>query len=98
RSKDEAVFVAFEVWDRFRAPSFDAVSRPNGAPADGDRDARKSRMDRIHRYRDRRWNSVLEHRLVTPHDLSRVNVAFFNLNGYISILLLLTFAGDILIK
>jgi 4-hydroxybenzoate polyprenyltransferase len=39
-----------------------------------------------------------EHRLVTPHDLSRVNVAFFNLNGYISILLLLTFAGDILIK
>ena len=39
-----------------------------------------------------------EHRLVTPDDLSRVNVAFFNLNGYISILLLLTFAGDILIK
>jgi len=39
-----------------------------------------------------------EHRLVTPHDLSHVNVAFFNLNGYISILLLLTFAGDILIK
>ena len=39
-----------------------------------------------------------EHRLVTPQDLSRVNVAFFNLNGYISILLLLTFAGDILIK
>ncbi len=38
-----------------------------------------------------------EHRLVTPHDLSRVNMAFFNLNGYISILLLLTFAGDILI-
>ena len=39
-----------------------------------------------------------EHRLVTPEDLSRVNVAFFNLNGYISILLLLTFAGDILIR
>src|SRR5215475_14914372 len=39
-----------------------------------------------------------EHRLVTPHDLSHVNVAFFNLNGYISIFLLLTFAGDILIK
>lgn len=37
-----------------------------------------------------------EHRLVTPQDLSRINVAFFNLNGYISILLLLTFAGDIL--
>lgn len=38
-----------------------------------------------------------EHRLVRPDDLSRVNVAFFNLNGYISILLLLTFAGDILL-
>jgi 4-hydroxybenzoate polyprenyltransferase len=39
-----------------------------------------------------------EHRLVTPQDLSKVNVAFFNLNGYVSILLLLTFAGDILIR
>jgi len=39
-----------------------------------------------------------EHRLVTPQDLSRINVAFFNLNGYISVLLLLTFAGDILIR
>ena len=39
-----------------------------------------------------------EHRLVTPKDLSRINVAFFNLNGYVSILLLLTFAGDILIR
>jgi 4-hydroxybenzoate polyprenyltransferase len=39
-----------------------------------------------------------EHRLVTPHDLSRVNIAFFNLNGYVSVLLLLTFAGDIFIR
>src|SRR5436309_1909216 len=39
-----------------------------------------------------------EHRLVTPNDLSRIDIAFFNLNGYISILLLLTFAGDILIR
>jgi 4-hydroxybenzoate polyprenyltransferase len=39
-----------------------------------------------------------EHRLVKPDDLSRINVAFFNLNGYVSILLLLTFAGDILIR
>jgi 4-hydroxybenzoate polyprenyltransferase len=39
-----------------------------------------------------------EHRIVKPHDLSRVNVAFFNLNGYVSILLLLTFAGDILTR
>lgn len=39
-----------------------------------------------------------EHRLVTPQDLSRIDVAFFNLNGYVSILLLLTFAGDIFIR
>jgi 4-hydroxybenzoate polyprenyltransferase len=39
-----------------------------------------------------------EHRIVKPQDLSRVTVAFFNLNGYVSILLLLTFAGDILIR
>lgn len=28
-----------------------------------------------------------EHRLVSPHDLSRVDVAFFNVNAYISVLL-----------
>jgi 4-hydroxybenzoate polyprenyltransferase len=39
-----------------------------------------------------------EHRIVKPDDFSRVNVAFFNLNGYISILLLLTFATDILTR
>jgi 4-hydroxybenzoate polyprenyltransferase len=39
-----------------------------------------------------------EHRIVKPNDLSRVNVAFFNLNGYISLLLLLTFATDIFIR
>jgi 4-hydroxybenzoate polyprenyltransferase len=39
-----------------------------------------------------------EHSIVKPDDLSRVNVAFFNLNGYISVLLLLTFATDILIR
>jgi len=39
-----------------------------------------------------------EHRIVRPGDLSRVNVAFFSLNGYVSILLLVTFATDILIK
>jgi 4-hydroxybenzoate polyprenyltransferase len=33
---------------------------------------------------------VYEHRLVSPDDLSRLNVAFFNINSYISILL---FAG-----
>jgi 4-hydroxybenzoate polyprenyltransferase len=39
-----------------------------------------------------------EHRIVKPNDLSRVNVAFFSLNGYVSFLLLLTFATDILIR
>src|SRR5262249_34288244 len=32
-----------------------------------------------------------EHRIVKPHDLSRVNQAFFSLNGCISFLLLLSF-------
>ena len=39
-----------------------------------------------------------EHRIVKPHDLSRVNVAFFSLNGYVSILLLISFATDILTR
>jgi 4-hydroxybenzoate polyprenyltransferase len=39
-----------------------------------------------------------EHRIVKPDDLSRVNVAFFSLNGYVSILLLITFATDILTR
>jgi 4-hydroxybenzoate polyprenyltransferase len=39
-----------------------------------------------------------EHRIVKPNDLSRVNLAFFNLNGYISILLLVAFAADILTR
>ena len=38
-----------------------------------------------------------EHRIVRPDDLSRVNVAFFTLNGYVSLLLLAAFATDILI-
>jgi 4-hydroxybenzoate polyprenyltransferase len=37
-----------------------------------------------------------EHRLVEPGDLSRVNLAFFTLNGYVSLLLLAAFATDIL--
>jgi 4-hydroxybenzoate polyprenyltransferase len=39
-----------------------------------------------------------EHRIVKPNDLSRVNVAFFSLNGYVSILLFVTFAADILMR
>jgi 4-hydroxybenzoate polyprenyltransferase len=38
-----------------------------------------------------------EHSLVRPSDLSRVNAAFFTLNGYISVLFFLTWAADILI-
>jgi 4-hydroxybenzoate polyprenyltransferase len=32
---------------------------------------------------------VYEHSLVTPRDLSKVNVAFFNVNGYIAVIMLL---------
>ena len=31
---------------------------------------------------------VYEHSLVTPRDLSKVNVAFFNVNGYIALVVL----------
>jgi 4-hydroxybenzoate polyprenyltransferase len=36
-----------------------------------------------------------EHALVKPSDLSRVNAAFFSVNGYISLLFLATWAADI---
>ncbi len=38
-----------------------------------------------------------EHRLVRPNDLSRVNAAFFSVNGYISIVLLIAVGLDKLI-
>ena len=37
-----------------------------------------------------------EHTLVKPHDLSRVNAAFFTVNGYVSLLFFFTWAADIL--
>ena len=37
-----------------------------------------------------------EHALVKPRDLSRVNAAFFTINGYISLLFFVTWAADIL--
>jgi 4-hydroxybenzoate polyprenyltransferase len=37
-----------------------------------------------------------EHSLVKPSDLSRVNAAFFTVNGFISILFFLTWAADLL--
>lgn len=36
---------------------------------------------------------IYEHRLVSPNDLSKVNLAFFNVNGYISIIV---FVGTVL--
>lgn len=39
-----------------------------------------------------------EHRIVAPDDLSRVDVAFFNLNGYVSVLLLAAVATDVLLQ
>jgi len=39
-----------------------------------------------------------EHSIVKPHDLSRVNAAFFTVNGYISLLFFFTWAADILLN
>lgn len=38
---------------------------------------------------------VYEHSLVKPHDLSRVNAAFFTVNGYVSVLFFFFWAADI---
>lgn len=38
---------------------------------------------------------VYEHSLVSPRDLSRVNMAFFNVNGYIAVILLAAVAGGL---
>jgi len=39
---------------------------------------------------------IYEHRLVSPDDLSRVNVAFFNMNSYIALTLLIgTFGATV---
>ena len=38
---------------------------------------------------------IYEHRLVKPDDLSRVNMAFFNLNAYVSVLFFVFWAADI---
>ena len=36
---------------------------------------------------------VYEHSLVSPDDLSRLDVAFFNVNGYIAVILFLAILG-----
>jgi 4-hydroxybenzoate polyprenyltransferase len=40
---------------------------------------------------------LYEHSLVKPHDFSRVNAAFFTMNGYVSVLFFLFWAADILL-
>ncbi|UTR09619.1 putative 4-hydroxybenzoate polyprenyltransferase [Evansella sp. LMS18] len=40
---------------------------------------------------------IYEHSLVSPHDLSKVNVAFFTMNGIISLTMLAFTIGDLLI-
>ena len=39
---------------------------------------------------------VYEHLLVKPDDLSRVNAAFFTVNGFVSVLFFVFWAADIL--
>ncbi len=39
---------------------------------------------------------IYEHSLVKPHDLSRVNAAFFTVNGLVSVLFFLFWAADVL--
>jgi 4-hydroxybenzoate polyprenyltransferase len=38
-----------------------------------------------------------EHALVKPSDLSRVNAAFFTVNGFLSLLFFVTWGADVLI-
>ncbi|PWU08732.1 MAG: 4-hydroxybenzoate octaprenyltransferase [Terriglobia bacterium] len=40
---------------------------------------------------------VYEHSLVKPHDLSRVDAAFFTMNGYVSVLFFLFWAADMFV-
>jgi len=39
-----------------------------------------------------------EHAIVRPNDLSRLNVAFFTLNGYVSVVLLVGVVADVLLR
>ena len=40
---------------------------------------------------------IYEHGLVKPDDFSRVNAAFFTVNGYVSVLFFVFWAADILL-
>jgi 4-hydroxybenzoate polyprenyltransferase len=39
-----------------------------------------------------------EHSLVSPHDLSRLNAAFFTMNGVISVIFFVSVAADVLMR
>ncbi len=41
---------------------------------------------------------IRQHRLIRPDDLSRVNEAFFTTNAYVSLILLLTMGGEVLLR
>jgi 4-hydroxybenzoate polyprenyltransferase len=41
---------------------------------------------------------IYEHAIVKPNDLSRVNAAFFTMNGYVSVLFFLFWAADIFLR
>jgi 4-hydroxybenzoate polyprenyltransferase len=41
---------------------------------------------------------IWEHAIVRPSDLSRLDVAFFNLNGYVSVVFLLATLADVLLR
>ncbi|GBC81692.1 4-hydroxybenzoate octaprenyltransferase [bacterium HR10] len=41
---------------------------------------------------------IRQHRLVRPDDLSRVNEAFFTTNAFVSLILLLTMGGEVLLR
>jgi 4-hydroxybenzoate polyprenyltransferase len=39
-----------------------------------------------------------EHSLVSPHDLSKLNAAFFTMNGVVSVVFFFFVAGDLLLR
>ena len=41
---------------------------------------------------------VYEHSLVSPHDLSKLDAAFFTMNGVISVVFFFCVAGDLLVR
>jgi 4-hydroxybenzoate polyprenyltransferase len=41
---------------------------------------------------------LYEHSLVRPNDLSKLNAAFFTMNGVISVLFFVCVAGDLLLR